>query len=338
MSPRLRAKVWALSLAPLLVLLSPNRATTAAEPAQPQVWFNLTNYVGVPGVDGTQGWNLLFDAPNAPWPDFMDHGQVLAAAGIWKTPDAILTKAFTKLKAHHVAFAMESLALSWVHQPKCGQGVESFYDPPGARLTANKIKAAGGELVYVAMDEPLWYGHYYSGHDACHSSLRNTAERAAAIMAEYRKVFPKVMIGDIEPFPALTEQPDWRSDYLEWMADFEAAMGQPIAFLHVDINWPKPDWPASLKEAAEFAHERGLTFGIIYNGNVTGARNPTTKLWLDSAVGNFMHIETRLGITPDQVIFHSWGRFPPHSITDVSDRGEDYLVIEYAKLRLKGGR
>jgi hypothetical protein len=327
-------------LALLLLLPSPPRqaTATAAMRTQPQVWFNVTNYVGQSGVDGAQGWNILFDDPDAPWPAFMEHVQVFAAAGIWKTPDAILTKAFTKLKAHHVAFAMESLAQSWVHQPKCGEGVESFYDPPGARLTANKIKAAGGELVYVAMDEPLWYGHYYSGHDACHSSLRNTAERAAAIIAEYQKVFPHVIVGDIEPFPAITEQPNWRADYREWMADFEAATGQPIAFLHVDINWPKPDWPASLQEAAAFARERGLTFGIIYNGSVTGAANPTTKLWLDSAVGNFMQIETRLRIIPDQVIFHSWDRFPAHAITDSTDRGEDYLVTEYAKLRLKGGR
>ena len=38
---------------------------------------------------------------------------------------------------------------------------------PPARKTAEKIKAAGGEIVYVAMDEPLWYGHYVREYTGC---------------------------------------------------------------------------------------------------------------------------------------------------------------------------
>jgi hypothetical protein len=318
----------------LMVALGTQGFSERATGAQPQVWFNMTNYEGPPGVDGPQGWNVLFGDPNAPWPAFMNHVQVIAGAGIWKTPDGILTKAFTKMKTKHVEFAMESLAQSWVNQPKCGQGVESFYDPPGARLTANKIKAAGGEIAYVAMDEPLWYGHYYDGRDACHSSLQNTAERAAAIMLEYKKVFPNVVIGDIEPFPALTDQPNWQNDYREWMAAFQTAMGQPIAFLQIDVNWSKPNWQGSLRQTAGFARGAHLPIGIIYNGNVHGVPNPNTKKWLDSGVANFMQIETQLRVVPDQVIFHSWEKFPPHSITDSSDLGEDYLVNEYVRLRL----
>jgi hypothetical protein len=76
----------------------------------------MTNYAGQPGVDGPQGWNKLFGQPDAPWPDFMNHVQVLAAAGIANTPDDILIKAFAKLGQKHISFAIESLAQSRVNK------------------------------------------------------------------------------------------------------------------------------------------------------------------------------------------------------------------------------
>jgi hypothetical protein len=202
------------------------------------------------GVDGPQGWRKLFADPNPPWPAFMDHIRVVAAAGIMQVPDDVLAKMFAKLKQKHIAFAIESLAQSWVHEPQCGHGVESYYDPPGARKVAEKIRAAGGQIDMVAMDEPLYYGHYYNGRDACHSSIENVAERAAAIMREYQNAFPNAMIGDIEPFPAITNQPNWQAEYKAWMQAFSRATGQNIAFLHVDINWRQDNanWRQSLRQ------------------------------------------------------------------------------------------
>jgi hypothetical protein len=185
------------------------------------------------------------------------------------------------------------------------------------------------------MDEPLFYGHYYDGRNACHSSIVNVAERAVAIMAEYKKLFPHVVIGDIEPVPAIAEHPGWQNEYRQWMTAFSAAMGQPLAFLQIDINWSKPDWPMKLQETVAFARTVKLPFGIIYNGNVHGDPTPTNEKWLNSAVQNFLEIETGMGIVPDQVIFHSWEKFPHQLITDTNALGEDYLLRQYVKLRLK---
>lgn len=306
--------------------------TAIAASNAPQIWFNMTNYKGPPGVDGQQGWDKLFGDPKAPWPEFMNHVDVVAAAGIAQIPDDVLAKAMAKLKQKHVAFAIESLAQSWVNQPKCGHGVESYYDPPGARKVAEKIQAAGGELAFIAMDEPLFFGRYYNGHDACHSSLQNSAERAAAILQEYIKVFPSVVIGDIEPIPGVTDQPEWQSEYKEWMRDFNTAVGKPISFLHIDVNWGHNDWPQSLQKMAAFAHGAHLPIGIIYNGSTRGEGGSSNEGWLRSGVENFTEIESRLHIVPNQVIFHSWSKFPPHSITDETGPGEDYLVKQYLKL------
>jgi len=291
----------------------------------------MTNYKAPAGVDGAQGWNKMFGDPNTPLPDFMDHVGVLAAAGVAQIPDELLRNAFIKLKQKGVPFAIESLAQSWVHEPECGHGVESYYDPPGARKVAEKIKAAGGELAYIAMDEPLFYGHYYDGPNACHSSIENVAERAAAIMREYKKVFPQVVIGDIEPIPAIAAQAGWQSEYQSWRTAFAQATGQPLAFLHLDISWAKADWPAKLQDTVAFCRNGKLPFGIIYNGNVHGDPSASNEKWLNSAVQNFQQVENRMGIVPEQVIFHSWAKFPVHSISDSNGLGEDYLVRQYVK-------
>jgi hypothetical protein len=300
--------------------------------AQRQIWFTMPNYVGA----GQDDWNKLFGRPDAPWPEFMNHVQVLAATGIAKIPDEILSNAFTKLSEHHVSFAIDNLAQSWVNEPECGHRVESYTDPPGNRKVVNKIQSDGGRLLYIAMDEPLWFGHYYNGHDACHSDIANVAERAAAIMREFTKVFPNVAIGDIEPIPALTSQPNWQRDYKAWLSAFNTAMGQPVAFVHIDINWSKPGWQESLQRFANFVRSERLPIGIIYNGNTHADSEMTGDKWLNSAKQNYTEIETKLGIIPDQVIFHSWVKFPTHAISDkaTNELGLDHLVDQYVKKRL----
>ncbi len=325
----------------ILSVLLIGAATVAAGssgPPTPEIWFFLRPYAMMAhGVDGQQGWQKLFLQPDAAWPQFMNHVRVVAFAGNFKSvPDDVLAKAFTRLKEKHIGFAIESLALSWVgfQEPKpCGKGVESFTDPPGNADIARRIKALGGELAYVTMDEPLYNGRYYDGPNACHDSIRMVARRAAAVMKEYQKVFPNVQIGDTEPFPALTKQPNWQNEYREWMQAFNKELGKPIAFLNIDINWPEGNWnwQPSLKQTAAFARAQRLPFGFIYNAAFPeGAKSD--QQWIGRAQQNFTEIETKLGIIPDKALFESWAFFPKRSISDEGGPGEDDLVKQYLQL------
>ena len=324
------------SLVALSLLLTGSVMAAGLGAPTPEIWFFLRPYAMMAhGVDGQQGWQKLFMQPDAAWPPFMDHVRVVALAGNFKSlPDDVLRSAFAKLREKHIGFAIESLALSWVnfHEP-CGKGVESFTDPPGNADIARRIKALGGELVYVTMDEPLYNGRYYNGPNACHDSIKMVAQRAAAVMKEYQKVFPNVQFGDTEPFPALTKQPNWQSEYREWMRAFNEELGKPIAFLNIDINWPEDNWTwqPGLKQAAAFAHAQHLPFGIIYNAAFpAGAQSD--QQWISRASQNFTEIETKLGIVPEKALFESWAFFPKRSITDATGLGEDDLVKRYLQL------
>ncbi len=323
----------------ILIVLVVNSVAAADAPpgmATPEIWFFMRGYaMTAQGVDGQQGWRELFMQPDAPWPPFMDHVQVIAFAGNFKSaPDDVLVKAFAKMKQKHIAFAIESLAQSWVGFPEhCGHGVEGYTDPPGNAAIARKIKAAGGELTYVTMDGPFSSGHYYDGPNACHDPIPVVAERAAAVMREYKKVFPNVQIGDTEPFPSLVKHPTWQQDYQEWMQAFEKAYGEPIAFLNMDVNWPEDNshWQRSMREAADFTRTNHLSMGIVYNAAIPGGAK-SDQQWLESAVGNFTAVEKGLDIAPDKALFESWAYFPKRSITDTDGLGEDYLVEQYLQI------
>ena len=238
----------------LLLLALSARPAVADSAKPPEIWFFMRgDHTKAIGVDPRQGWQRLFLDPNATWPSALGYVSVIAISD--DIPDEMLQKAIDVLNRRHVKLALEVLAQSWVGQPVCGYNVEGYTDPPGNGQIAQRIKAAGGTLSYVTMDGPLYAGHYYDGVNACHSTIQNVADRAAAIIHEYRAAFPFVQVGDTEPFPALPKQPGWKDDYRRWLEAFRQAADIPISFMVMDINWPEDGgrWVPAVTGAADLA-------------------------------------------------------------------------------------
>ena len=117
-------------------------------------------------------------------------------------------------------------------------------------------------------------------------------------------------------------------------AAFRHAVGQPIGFLILDVNWPEDGghWRQSVEDAFRFARLNLLPMGIIYNASVAGGARSDEE-WLAGAVRNFTQIEKSMGLRPDKVVFGSWDDFPSRSITDQSGPGEDELLRRYLRLQ-----
>lgn len=336
----------------LAAILAACGGAALAQPAPPQLWFHLMPYTESQ-VDGRQGWDRLF-APGAVWPAGMERVQVVSMASDWFAtanfpPNHVMRAAAARLRQDGIAFATISLAQSWVGEPACGQGVEGYTDPPGNARLAHKLKMFGFDLAYVVMDEPLWYGHYYAGPNACASTIDNVAERAAAIVREYVARFPAVVIGENEPV-SLASQSGWQADYQAWQAAFAHAMGRPIAFLRADVQWNNPAWPSELAAMLAFSRAEHLPVGIIYNTfrpsnepytppvlgtSTTPYQESVNAQWMSAALANIAAIEQANG-APDQAIFQSWGPLPIRSLSTAPSRrypagklGEDYLVQQY---------
>jgi hypothetical protein len=310
-----------------VALLLGNQTARAANASVPQIWFSMG---AISSPAGHHSWELLFYQPDPIWPPYMDHVTVVGilTQALVKIPDADLAKVVARLKEKHVALGVEMLAQA-DDTPGCGGWqVEGYYATDQVAALAAKLKRAGAEVGYIAMDEPLWFGHYYNGKNACHSSIDNVAERVAKNLHEYLKVFPNAIIGDGEPFPSIADQPNWKDDYKQWIEAFHAKVGKELAFTDVDINWGVKNWPASVQAFAYFAKDVKMPLGIIYNAPPPST-STTNQGWLDGAVHNFTYIENTLHIAPGWVVFTSWDKYPGHALTDENGPGEDYLVKRY---------
>lgn len=295
--------------------LGPDSLVLAANPFPPA------------NITGASDFMELFKN-DAPWGQASRHVHVFKFSNqflSWLDDDQLVA-IVQDLARRQIALGMESLAQSVVDQPACGQNVEGYGNPQDAANIAAKIHRAGGDLRYIAMDEPLWNGHFYSGTNACHSSIANVAERVGSVLSEYRRTFPNVVIGDVEPFPSLSSQPNWEGDYKNWVRAFGQTVASSLAFLHIDVDWNSGDYAAAIKGAVAVAKASGLKVGIIYNGSDNAQSD---RDWLDQANAHITFVEKTLSIHPDHIIFQSWMRYPARAMPEASETAFTRLINSY---------
>jgi hypothetical protein len=191
-------------------------------------------------------------------------------------------------------------------------------------LIANKIKRLGGELKYIAMDEPVFYARYYNGARACHWPIDAIAQSASSNVSQFRAVFPDVAIGQIEPVAAMTDK-DWRADLAQWLKSYRLRTGIPIAFFHFDMLWRGP-FIDNTRQALALLRSENIPFGVIFNsrGDVTSDQE-----WTDSATANIKTYFSAQLPKPFDVIVQSWQRNPTRALPEIDPQALTYLVNYY---------
>ena len=288
--------------------------------------------------------------PDAPWKDAASRTQVFKFYGnpfINPTPQDQLDTIVADVTRRRIAIALETGVMNLASNPRppCGGwGLVEGYGPVALHeLMAKKIKRAGGVIKYIAMDEPLWYGHYFKGgtprfpQPGCQSSIGDVVKLIAPSLNVYIREFPDVSIGDIEPSnladvgPGRGRSPDWQNDLATWAAAFRAEIGRPLAFLHLDVGWEQPQASQNGRMVYDYARElvrRQLIgkLGIIYNGN---ASDSSDAAWLQAARDHVALMERDYGLHPDQAIIQSWHPHPSHAMPESSQDTLTSLVDFY---------
>jgi len=283
-----------------------------------------------------QTWDQLLPQ----WSSSAQHIQAIRipTTVLLSIPDSVLPGLLRSLDAHGLALGLEIGAANNYNEVSCGAGVESYSDPGTANQVVQKLLDAGGKVSALLMDEPLYYGHYYTGTNACNSTIQDEARRAAVIIKIYTAAFPNVVVGDIEPFPELPLQPTWQADFASWAQAFYAATGSKISFLHVDFDWDNPalyqytaypsvpaiQYVAQL--AATAARANGMGIGFICNGTQASTSDAiytyTAQFHMDALAG--------AGANPDQLAFETWATYPSHTLPETdptSLTGEIYYYF-----------
>jgi hypothetical protein len=319
-------------LAMLACVALSNTPTMAQEPGRetekpaPLTWFGpLAPAIWSDGPAGVEDYMKLF-TPSAPWSEAASRTQVFLVNDIifsgvlpGAPSDSQWRQVFADLDRRGIAFA-----ISWgpLTPEGCGTGTEGFDGENGVRI-ANKVKALGGTLKYIAMDEP------FVGALGCKWTPRQTAENALRSIARVRTVFPDVIVGDIEPIPSSQAPADWLQRYSAWLDAWKDVSGAPFPFFHLDVNWSL-DWVRHVEAMRHELATRDIPFGMIYNGYWEDTADAD---WVRDAIAHFTKYETQTGVTPDHVAFEGWDHHPLHALPETSPAAMTFDIDSYFRQR-----
>lgn len=299
MGASLRPVVLVLVLTGIFAIL-PSRANSALPVSADRIWFS-------PGP-GTLDYLQLFENA-AQWTRarsvisvfkfYAQHTQTPASATVGpNTYDALVRAgAFRQLVSWKIKTALEAGSVKefWCTPDASGMqaSIQSTLDAVKA------IEGAGGQLSYLAMDEP-WVSGRAKVCDG--PALEPTADRVATYMSAVSRARPALKIGLIEAYPFSSE------DAIETILQLMRARGVPPAFLHMDIDWHRvaaADFARDMKRLQAFAGSLNIPFGIIivgYNGDADALYATDTGALTD-LIGNTFESWDAM---PQQIIFQSW--------------------------------
>ena len=304
-------------------------AQSTTTPTQ-TIWFSPLIPAAWNNMIGSVDYLGLF-APGAEWTTassriqiFKMYTQMLSSSFPGSLSDATLQQIFAYLNSHHIALAVEFPPLT--PTAACGIGVEGFAGEVALPMST-RIRQLGGNLQYVAFDEPFYHGGVlYPGPNACDWTPQQIAANALLSVAQIRTVFPNVIVGDIEPVPG---GPNWLSQYTAGIDAWRAAAGAPFAFFHFDVNWGV-SWKPSVESLRQALQQRGIPFGMIYNG---WTADLSDAQWMNDAEAHYVEWEAQGGAVPSHVIFQSWYPYPHHVLPESDPTALTYLIDSYFRQR-----
>ena len=297
---------------------------SAASSAAPQVWLaGLDPISRNAKFPGSPSDYLDMFQPDAAWHRAAARVQVfeLGPRFVIEAPDSTLAQIFTDLERRQIALA---IGASWLPGgDTCGRGVEGFTHPGTADSVANRIHRLGGNVQYVVLDEPLYFGHRYDKQNACRWSIPEVAHNIAAGIAAFQRMFPQARICESEP--VATPDAGWIEDIMQWTQAFKAATGRPLACFHADVQWSGP-WQQQLSQLRSRLHAAGIQLGIIYNGDGTAQSGIE---WTGQSEERFRMVENGAGLVPDQALLQSWTRQPDRMLPEDKPGTMTWLVNQY---------
>lgn len=278
----------------------------------PLYWFGplppLPVVEGRPFI-GSEDFLQLFE-PEAEWQTAADRIQVFKLYGEWVSnhpADVQLKKVIADLNRRGLAIAIETGPLN--PEAGCGNGIEGFATIESGLQMAGAIKASGGTLHFITLDEPYYYGHFYDGPNACHWTAEKIARDVDKFIKAVKNIFPNVIVGDTEPLAG----PAGAKEYQDWLNAFYEVNGYHLAFIHMDIDWSRPKWTEEVRAIQEHASKIDVPVGVIYNGN---AFDKTDEAFLSATGERVKKLEIGAGVQPDHIIFQSWNDKPDRVIPD----------------------
>jgi len=323
----------------MLGLLAKAASTSAAD-----VWLSGVDPEAQKGRHVTEPADYMdLFKPDAPWKNAASGLDVFKVGTRFAlhADDAELRTMIDDLKRRHIAFAVELGVLESSGPGSCGYGVEGYGNANTVESVARRVQKLGGRIDYVAMDEPVWFGHIVdklakTTGRGCQYSVPEVADRAATKIAVLRRYFPDIKIGDIEP---VTARAPGGPQYIEDVLTFEDLLrkktGAAPAFVHADIAWAAaPGWRPLLASLATRLRASGVRFGVICDGDPTAGGN---EAWVDQALQRCRDVAADPRMRPNDLIAQSWEPLPTKMLPEGDPGSLTYEALQL-ETKVRGDR
>ena len=265
--------------------------------------------------------------PDAPWKKAASHVAAFELSIQLETQasDEQLKEVIDGLRAKHIALALDMLPLTGrgnrIAPSGCGFQVEGYASAMQSLAVAKRFRSLGADVTYFDMDEPLYFGHFFEGTNACRTSLGDLMADVSQKIRQVSAQYPNAQFGEAEPIVAITRS--GLVDLEHWLDTFQSATGKPLAFLRLDIDWKAP-WQGPVAEVARLLKRKGVRLQVIYNGS---PRDTSDAAWISHAFGNAMAFETIT--TPDDVVIQSWDTYPKRFLPETDATTMTGLIDSY---------
>jgi hypothetical protein len=251
--------------------------------------------------------------PDAPWTKAASGLTVfqISTQFVLRGDEEQLRTAMDDLKRRHIALGIELGVLDGDGVGHCGYHVEGYGSPGGVEAVARKIQRLGGQIDYVAMDEPVWFGHVVKalsdGRVGCQYGIAELVDRVATKVAVLRRSFPSIQIGDTEPINAKSGGPQSIDDIVTFENLLRRKTGTAPAFVHADVAWAITGWQPLMDDLATRLHASRVRFGIICDGDPNVGGN---EAWVSLALRRCQAAAADPRTKPDDFIVQSWQPLP----------------------------
>jgi hypothetical protein len=263
--------------------------------------------------------------PEAPWPTVAAHLQVFKIGPGFASQgsEADLKRIFSELRRRKIALALEIGALT--QSARYPKRSEASGKPGGFEKILTRVRDLGGDVQYIAMDEPLVFGRWQEGLGPNKRSMSDLTQNLAQSVATAKRIFPGVQIGDEETVSSNLQN---LAELEQWPEIYRQAVGQPLAFLHIDTAWSAHAMQ-NLVPLAKAVQAAKVPLGIIYNGGSA----TSDESWARESIAHAAEIETDLGVVPQDAIFQTWVQLPTHLLPETRFGTLTNLAYRYLQPR-----
>ena len=276
-----------------------------------------------PGWEGLRTDTGDLWKPDAPWKTVAGAVRVIQfpPTSVDRARDSDLREALADIRRRNIAFAIGTGLL--IRSDRCRAKTEAYVDQKTMEALFDKLRRNGADVKYVTMDEPFFYGHRDSSPTSCHESPQVLAQALKESMAIVRKYFANAQFGADEVVDA---SGPWVQELVQWTDTFRAMTGEPLAYIHTDLNW-KEGSVRNLVPLAAALKQRHVALGVIYDAD--SANNNSDENWSRNTISHFAKVEKEIGVRPDHAVIETWVKTPTRMLPENQPGTFTNVVLQY---------